>query len=57
MNASVVAALLNDNLATLLQACVRVVMRTGAMCADFFFFFFFLQLHSLALSDNLESAD
>lgn len=54
MNASVVAALLNDNLATLLQACVRVVMRTGAMCADFFFF---LQLHSLALSDNLESAD
>lgn len=55
MNASVVAALLNDNLATLLQACVRVVMRTGAMCADFFFFF--LQLHSLALSDNLESAD
>lgn len=56
MNASVVAALLNDNLATLLQACVRVVMRTGAMCADFFFFFF-LQLHSLALSDNLESAD
>lgn len=53
MNASVVAALLNDNLATLLQACVRVVMRTGAMCADFFF----LQLHSLALSDNLESAD
>lgn len=40
MNASVVAALLNDNLATLLQACVRVVMRTGAMCADFFFFFF-----------------
>lgn len=38
MNASVVAALLNDNLATLLQACVRVVMRTGAMCADFFFY-------------------
>lgn len=37
MNASVVAALLNDNLATLLQVCVRVLMHTGAMCADFFY--------------------